>query len=89
MQFFYKSFSENKEYLCTINFKLGHQHEKSNLFIANRGALVGYTLTLSDREDSYTYYITGTTLSVPQGISGEYELTITNGNIWYQGDIIF
>lgn len=51
--------------------------------------LVGYTLTLSNGEDCYTYYITGTTLSVPQGISGEYELTITNGNIWYQGDIIF
>ena len=51
--------------------------------------LVGYTLTLSDGEESYTYYITGTTQSVPQEISGEYELTITNGNICYQGDIIF
>lgn len=132
----YKSFSENKEYLCTINFKLSHQHEKSNLFFANRGGntfmpckaesyylarsfdhhhqsipsnskaparpvciditanvitvpkqLVGYTLTLSNGEDCCTYYIIDTTLSIPQGISGEYELTITNGSVSYQGDV--
>ena len=49
--------------------------------------LVGYTLTLSDGEESYTYLISGTTLSVPQEISGEYELTITNGNICYHGEV--
>lgn len=49
--------------------------------------LVGYTLTLSNGEDCYTYIISGTTLSIPQGISGEYELTITNGNVCYQGEV--
>ena len=49
--------------------------------------LVGYTLTLSNGEDSYTYIFSGTTLSIPQGISGEYELTVTNGNVCYQGEV--
>lgn len=49
--------------------------------------LVGYTLTLSNGEDCCTYYVTDTMLSIPQGISGEYELTITNGNICYQGKV--
>lgn len=49
--------------------------------------LVGYTLTLSNGEDCCTYYIIDTTLSIPQGISGEYELTITNGSVSYQGDV--
>lgn len=49
--------------------------------------LVGYTLTLSNGEDSYTYIFSGTTLSIPQGISGEYELTVTNGNVCYHGEV--
>ena len=49
--------------------------------------LVGYPLTLSNGEDSYTYIFSGTTLSIPQGISGEYELTVTNGNVCYQGEV--
>lgn len=49
--------------------------------------LVGYTLTLSNGEDCYTYIISDPTLYIPQGISGEYELTITNGNVCYQGEV--
>lgn len=49
--------------------------------------VVGYMLTLSNEEESYTYYITGTTLFIPQVISGVYELAITNGSVSYQGDI--
>ena len=49
--------------------------------------VVGYMLTLSNGEESYTYYITGTTLFIPQVISGVYELAITNGSVSYQGDV--
>ena len=49
--------------------------------------VVGYMLTLSNEEESYTYYITGTTLFIPQVISGVYELAITNGSVSYQGDV--
>lgn len=44
-------------------------------------------LTLSNEEESYTYYITGTTLFIPHVISGVYELAITNGSVSYQGDV--
>lgn len=49
--------------------------------------VVGYVLTLSNEEESYTYYIMGTTLFIPQVKSGVYELTITNGSVSYQGDV--
>lgn len=49
--------------------------------------VVGYMLTLSNEGEIYTYYITGTTLFIPQVKSGVYELTITNGSVSYQGDV--
>lgn len=49
--------------------------------------VVGYMLTLSNEEESYTYYITSTTLFIPQVISGVYELAITNGSVSYQGEV--
>ena len=55
--------------------------------ILSRTRVVGYMLTLSNEEESYTYYITGTTLFIPQVISGVYELAINNGSVSYQGDV--
>lgn len=49
--------------------------------------VVGYMLTLSNEEESYTYYIPSTTLFIPQVISGVYELAITNGSVSYQGEV--
>lgn len=51
------------------------------------GNVVGYMLTLSNEEESYTYYIPSTTLFIPQVISGVYELAITNGSVSYQGEV--
>ena len=49
--------------------------------------VLDYMLTLSNEEESYTYYITSTTLFIPQVISGVYELAITNGSVSYQGEV--
>lgn len=48
----------------------------------------GYTLTLESEEgEVYTYHITGTTLEIPQELSGDYQLSITNGSVVYKGII--
>lgn len=46
------------------------------------------TLTLeSDDGEVYTYYIIDTTFQIPQELSGEYTITISDGNSMYQGII--
>ena len=48
----------------------------------------GYTLTLESEEGVvYTYYIIGTSLELPQELSGNYQITISDGNIMYHGTI--
>lgn len=48
----------------------------------------GYMLTLESEEgEVYTYHITGTTLEIPQELSGDYQLSITNGSVMYKGII--
>lgn len=50
--------------------------------------VVGYTLTLEGEAGSvYTYYIIDTTFTLPQRLSGEYAITISDGNSMYQGFI--
>lgn len=50
--------------------------------------VVGYTLTLeSEVGEVYTYYIMGTTLEIPQELSGNYQITISDGNSMYHGTI--
>lgn len=50
--------------------------------------VVGYTLTLENEEgEVYTYYIMGTTLELPQELSGKYQITISDGNSMYHGTI--
>lgn len=61
--------------------------------------LVGHTLTVpsqvadntltleSDDGEVYTYYIIDTTFQIPQELSGEYTITISDGNSMYQGII--
>lgn len=50
--------------------------------------VIGNTLTLeSDVGEVYTYYITDTTFQIPQELSGEYTITIFDGNCMYQGMI--
>ena len=51
--------------------------------------LIGYTLTISNGEETYTYYITSNTFSIPENLDGNYDVTITNGNVSYQGEIKF
>lgn len=49
----------------------------------------GYTLTLESEEgEVYTYYITGTTLEIPQELSGSYKVMIFNSTCMYQGTIL-
>ena len=49
---------------------------------------IGNTLTLeSDVGEVYTYYIIDTTFQIPQELSGEYTITIFDGNSMYQGMI--
>lgn len=48
----------------------------------------GYMLTLESEEgEVYTYHMTGTTLEIPQELSGDYQLSITNGSVMYKGII--
>lgn len=50
--------------------------------------VVGYTLTLEGEAGStYTYYIIDTTFTLPQKLSGEYSITVSDGNSMYQGFI--
>ena len=50
----------------------------------------GYTLILESEEGVvYTYYIIGTSLELPQELSGNYQITISDGNIMYHGTIEF
>ena len=52
--------------------------------------VIGYTLTLeNEKGEVYTYNLMGTTLQLPQDLSGEYETTIFYGNCKYQGIIEF
>ena len=52
--------------------------------------VIGYTLTLeNEKGEVYTYNLMGTTLQLPQDLSGEYEITIFYGNCKYQGIIEF
>ena len=50
--------------------------------------VIGYTLTLESEEGVvYTYYIIGTSLELPQELSGNYQIIISDGNIMYHGTI--
>lgn len=50
--------------------------------------VIGNTLTLESEEgDVYTYYIIDTTFQIPENQSGEYEITISDGNSMYHGKI--
>ena len=50
--------------------------------------VIGYTLILESEEGVvYTYYIIGTSLELPQELSGNYQITISDGNIMYHGTI--
>ena len=52
--------------------------------------VIGNTLTLeNEKGEVYTYNLMGTTLQLPQDLSGEYEITIFYGNCKYQGIIEF
>lgn len=51
--------------------------------------VIGYTLTLESEEGVvYTYYIIGTSLELPQELSGNYQITISDGNIMYHGTLV-
>lgn len=48
--------------------------------------VIGQTLTLENEEgEVYTYYIIDIVLTLPQELSGEYSLKISDGNSMYQG----
>ena len=50
--------------------------------------VVGYTLILESEEgEVYTYYITSTNLEFPQELSGNYQISISNGNSMYHSTI--
>ena len=50
--------------------------------------VIGNTLTLENEDgEVYTYYIIGTTFQIPEELSGEYSLKISDGNSMYQGMI--
>lgn len=50
--------------------------------------VIGNTLTLESEEgNGYTYYIMDTTFQIPENLSGEYEITISDGNSMYRGTI--
>lgn len=51
--------------------------------------LIGYTLIISNEEETYTYYITSNTFSIPESLDGYYDITFTNGNVSYQREIKF
>ena len=50
--------------------------------------VIGNTLTLENGDgEVYTYYIIDTTFQIPEELSGEYSLKISDGNSMYQGMI--
>ena len=50
--------------------------------------VIGNTLTLENADgEVYTYYIIDTTFQIPEELSGEYSLKISDGNSMYQGMI--
>lgn len=50
--------------------------------------VTGYTLELKNEEgETYTYYIIDTVFKIPQELDGIVDLTISNGDIKYQGTI--
>ena len=50
--------------------------------------VIGNTLTLENEDgEVYTYYIIDTTFQIPEELSGEYSLKISDGNSMYQGMI--
>lgn len=50
--------------------------------------VIGNTLTLENEDgEVYTYYIIDTTFQIPEELSGEYSLKISDGNCMYQGMI--
>ena len=50
--------------------------------------VIGNTLTLENEDgEVYTYYIIDTTFQIPEELSGEYSLKISDGNSMYQGII--
>lgn len=50
--------------------------------------VIGNTLTLENEDgEVYTYYIIDATFQIPEELSGEYSLKISDGNSMYQGMI--
>ena len=50
--------------------------------------VIGNTLTLENEDgEVYTYYIIGSSFELPQELSGNYQITISDGNIMYHGII--
>lgn len=50
--------------------------------------VIGNTLTLENENgEVHTYYIIDTTFQIPEELSGEYSLKISDGNCMYQGMI--
>lgn len=50
--------------------------------------VIGNTLTLENEDgEVHTYYIIDTTFQIPEELSGEYSLKISDGNSMYQGVI--
>lgn len=50
--------------------------------------VIAYSLILESEDgEVYTYPIKGTIFEIPQGLSGDYRLSITDGNVIYKGTI--
>ena len=50
--------------------------------------VIGYTLMLESEEGKvYTYYIMDETFQIPEELSGEYKITISDGNSMYHSTI--
>lgn len=50
--------------------------------------VVGYTLTLESEEGKvFTYHIIGTTLEIPQEMTGTYNVTIFDSSCMYKGTL--
>lgn len=50
--------------------------------------VIAYSLILESEDgEVYTYLIKGTIFEIPQGLSGDYRLSITDGNVIYKGTI--
>ena len=50
--------------------------------------VIGNTLTLQNEDgEVYTYNIIGSSFELPQELSGNYQITISDGNIMYHGTI--